>query len=118
MELVNLYELQDFQNSKVIKKIPIISDSIMSTIFFIGPNTNTPIHKHIGFDEIYYIINGTGKIVVDDEPKEVNEGMIIMVPKTKSHNFTTSEKNLTILSFNTFPERKANKKNNTGTKIF
>jgi mannose-6-phosphate isomerase-like protein (cupin superfamily) len=72
----------------------------MSTIFFIDANTSTPTHKHTGFDEIHYVIKGSGKITIDAESKTIQEGMLILVPKTKQHNFSTDGERLTILSIN------------------
>ena len=106
MELVNLNEHQAFQKSKVIKKIPIISNQLMSTILFIGPKTITPVHKHTGYDEIHYIIRGTGKIIIESESNSITEGMMILVPKSKPHNFSTSENQLTVLSVNLVPDQK------------
>jgi mannose-6-phosphate isomerase-like protein (cupin superfamily) len=100
MELVSISDIQSFQESKVIKKIPIISDQLMSTLLFIGANTNTPTHNHVDFDEIHYIIQGTGEVRIDGESSPVNEGMMILVPRPKPHNFITSDKQMTVLSFN------------------
>lgn len=100
MELVSINDIQSFQESKVIKKIPIISDQLMSTLLFIGANTNTPKHNHIDFDEIHYIIQGAGEVTIDGESSSVNEGMMILVPKAKPHNFKTEDKQMTVLSFN------------------
>ncbi len=105
MELISINEIQNFQESKVIKKIPIISDQLMTTILFIGTKTDTPSHSHADFDEIHYIIQGSGKITVDGESSQVDEGMMILVSKAKPHYFQTSNKQMTVLSFNLVPNK-------------
>jgi mannose-6-phosphate isomerase-like protein (cupin superfamily) len=100
MESVNIEEISNFKSSKAVKTIPIISKQLMSTVFFIDAKTTTPTHKHQWFDEIYYIIEGKGKITVDSESKIIKKGMLILVPKTKQHNFSTDGERLTVLSIN------------------
>jgi mannose-6-phosphate isomerase-like protein (cupin superfamily) len=108
MDLVNIKEIQNFQDSKVFKHIPIISDQIMSTLLFIGSNTDTPPHTHKEFDEIHYIIQGNGTITVDDESRVVNEGMMILIKSSKSHNFSTMDKQMTVLTINIVPDNNQN----------
>jgi mannose-6-phosphate isomerase-like protein (cupin superfamily) len=98
MEFVNINDIKDFQKSKVIKKIPIISKQLLSTLLFIDSNTSLPSHKHSKFDEIQYIISGAGAITMDGETEAIKEGMLILVPKTKPHNFSTLKDQMTILS--------------------
>ena len=98
MELVNVNDIKDFQKSKAIKKIPIISDQLLSTLLFIDSNTNLPSHKHVKFDEIQYIISGAGNITMNGKSTAITEGMLILVPKTISHNFSTSIDQMIVLS--------------------
>ena len=106
MELIKIDDIKSFQTSKVFKHIPIISNQLMSTILFIGSNTNTPRHTHEGYDEIHYIINGSGKIDINGESQSITEGMMILVPKSKPHNFSTSTMQMTVLSINVVPNYK------------
>jgi mannose-6-phosphate isomerase-like protein (cupin superfamily) len=106
MEIVNINDIENFQDSRVIKKIPLISNQLMSTILFIGNNTTTPNHKHLVFDEIHYIIQGAGKMTIDGKSQPVTEGMMILVPKSKPHSFSTLKKQMTVLSVNLVPNFK------------
>ena len=98
MEYVNINDISDFQESKVIKKIPIISDQLLSTLYFIDSDSNLPKHEHAAYDEIQYIVSGGGTITVDGESQPISAGMLILVPRASSHNFSTSKDRLTILS--------------------
>jgi mannose-6-phosphate isomerase-like protein (cupin superfamily) len=40
-------------------------------------------------DEIYYVISGIGKIVIDRNEQDVNPGKIIYIPKNVPHSFQT-----------------------------
>lgn len=43
------------------------------------------LHYHEKTDEIYYIIDGEGKLVLDDEEIEVHKGIVVYVPRGVKH---------------------------------
>jgi mannose-6-phosphate isomerase-like protein (cupin superfamily) len=43
------------------------------------------LHYHKKTDEIYYIIDGEGKLVLDDEEVEVHKGVVVYVPRGVRH---------------------------------
>jgi mannose-6-phosphate isomerase-like protein (cupin superfamily) len=43
------------------------------------------LHYHEHTDEVYYIIDGTGTMVVDDEEIEVHKGVVVYVPRGVRH---------------------------------
>ena len=43
------------------------------------------LHYHVRTDEFYYIIDGTGRMVLDDEEIEVHRGMVVYVPRGVRH---------------------------------
>ena len=98
MEIIQIENIKDFKDSKIVKKVPILTEQLMATILLIPPNSKAPAHTHSESDEIHYIIKGNGKITVGESTEKVNEGMLILVPKTESHFFSTSDDNLTVLS--------------------
>lgn len=98
MELIQINSIKDFKESKIVKKVPILTDQLMATILLIPPNSKAPAHTHSESDEIHYIIKGNGKITVGESTEKVNEGMLILVPKAELHFFSTSNENLIILS--------------------
>lgn len=98
MEIIKIDNIKDFKESRIVKKVPILTEQLMATILLIPPGLKAPAHTHSESDEIHYIIKGTGKITVGKNSENVNEGMLILVPKTESHYFSTSEANLIVLS--------------------
>ena len=98
MELINISAIKDFKHSKVIKKVPIMTEQLMSTVLFIAPNTKSPAHSHAQIDEIQFIIKGSGKITVGKKSKSVKEGTLILVAKTEKHFFSTSKGRMIVLS--------------------
>jgi len=48
-------------------------------------------------DEIYYVVSGIGKIVIDGSEQDVNPGKIIYIPKNIPHYFQTITNELIVL---------------------
>jgi len=103
MEAIDINEIQEFQNSKIVKKVPILTEQLIVENLFIDINTNSAPHAHKDADEIQYIIKGTGKITIDNDSYPIKEGMSIFVPKSKRHDFSTSKERLIILSIRINP---------------
>ena len=43
------------------------------------------LHYHAHTDEIYYFIDGTGSMILDDEEIEVHPGVVVYVPRGMKH---------------------------------
>ena len=43
------------------------------------------LHYHANTDEFYYIIDGKGTMVLDDETIEVHKGVVVYVPRGVKH---------------------------------
>ena len=46
---------------------------------------NAKLHYHERTDEIYYIIDGEGSMVLDDETIELHQGVVVYVPRGVKH---------------------------------
>jgi mannose-6-phosphate isomerase-like protein (cupin superfamily) len=47
--------------------------------------TDAKLHYHERTDEIYHIIGGHGRMVLDDEEIELSEGVVVYVPRGVKH---------------------------------
>jgi mannose-6-phosphate isomerase-like protein (cupin superfamily) len=45
-------------------------------------------HDHQDHEEVYYIINGSGKIKIGDEVAKFRDGDVIYIPENTSHSIT------------------------------
>lgn len=43
------------------------------------------LHYHAKTDEIYYVIDGTGTMILDDETIELHKGVVVYVPRGVKH---------------------------------
>jgi mannose-6-phosphate isomerase-like protein (cupin superfamily) len=46
---------------------------------------NAKLHYHAQTDEVYYIIDGQGTMVLDDDEIEVHKGVVVYVPRGVKH---------------------------------
>jgi len=104
MEIVNINEIGEFQHTSIVKKVAILTEQLMTMLVCIDKNTATPPHVHDEVDELQYIVKGSGKITVGKKKVGLSSGMLILVPKSKSHFFSTSLEQLMVMSISTLPE--------------
>jgi len=45
-------------------------------------------HLHENVEEVYYVIEGTGKMTIGDEEKNVADGYVIYSSKKSPHNYS------------------------------
>lgn len=61
----------------------------------IEPNQKSQFHYHNFTEEIYYILSGTGKMIIDDQSFDVVPGHTILIPIGLKHQIiNTCRKNL------------------------
>ena len=76
------------------KKINLIEDVIVI------PKGKIPCHSHNFTDEIFYIINNSAIMIVNNKDFEVNPGDMIYVNKNESHGFRNeSDKEFKMIVF-------------------
>ena len=60
-------------------------------------------HQHQDHEELYYIINGKGKIKIGKEESQFRDGDIIYIPERTEHTITnTGEEIIEFLAFGGF----------------
>ena len=64
------------------------------------PRLSYEAHQHDDHEEIYYIINGTGKIKIGNEEARFRDGDIIYIPEKTMHSITNDgEEMVNFLAF-------------------
>jgi mannose-6-phosphate isomerase-like protein (cupin superfamily) len=43
-------------------------------------------HFHAGYDEVYYVLRGTGQILLGDKPHALRPGAVVVIPAGLSHS--------------------------------
>ena len=56
----------------------------------LGPGASTTAHHHPQTEEIYYILEGTGRMQIGDDVCEVGPGDAVAIPPGQTHQITTT----------------------------
>ena len=49
------------------------------------PDSSIGVHPHSGDDEIYFVVSGTGVMLVDGEEQTVGPGSVVLTPSGSTH---------------------------------
>jgi mannose-1-phosphate guanylyltransferase len=52
---------------------------------------NLPQFFHTGYDEIYYVISGTGTVTLDGEASPLRPGSVVVIPAGVTHSLAAAE---------------------------
>jgi len=78
--------------SSIIKASP--RTGTQGVVFVVGqdaPSSTSGIHVHLEADEFFYVLGGTGRILLGTEEHEIAAGDTIFVPVGSEHRVTSSE---------------------------
>jgi quercetin dioxygenase-like cupin family protein len=56
-----------------------------------------PIHRHFHMDEAFYVIEGSGSFILDEQKIAIAKGGTIFIPKNAWHGFTNPDAELLLL---------------------
>jgi quercetin dioxygenase-like cupin family protein len=56
-----------------------------------------PIHRHLKMDEAFYVLEGSGIFILDDERHPIEKGATIFIPKNAWHGFANPDQELLLL---------------------
>jgi len=79
-------------------KIPINGARGLLRLLCFEPGQDVPLHKHPRGDEYFYVVNGRGKIIMEEKEAEAESGCIVKVPAGVPHGWKNGPKRLMLLS--------------------
>jgi len=56
----------------------------------IHPGETIPRHTHLDEDQVYFVVTGTGVVVLDGERTAVSAGSSVLIPIGTEHEFTNT----------------------------
>jgi quercetin dioxygenase-like cupin family protein len=93
-EIVEEKSLADDENVKI---IPLGKDKSTSVYLFqMRPGAEMGSHYHNDHDEILYIKQGSGLIILNGTRYIVKEGMVVMIPRQSGHKYVNTGKEISI----------------------
>jgi quercetin dioxygenase-like cupin family protein len=61
------------------------------------PGTGIPIHRHFKMDEAFFILEGSGMFVLNDQRHPFEKGGTVFIPKNSWHGFENPDRELLLL---------------------
>lgn len=102
-EKIEVKDLIEFNQEKRVRKKLFQSQKIVSELVCYEPGQHTVLHEHPKQDEIFYIIEGRGSILFEDEEKPIAERDMVFVPAGVKHGFRTDEDSRLVVLFSKAP---------------
>ena len=71
------------------------AENLSAGLFWLAPGQETEADIHPGAEEIYYVVSGCGRLVMDGEEFTVEKGMTVFIPAGVEHqSFNESDEEL------------------------
>ena len=113
VEILDIKTISEFHPDKVIRKIPIMTDRLSASVLFLDQHVQMPPIRNKGADRIHYIIKGSGQIQIGPASRDVNEGMILIIPGGMSYSYINSNGQMIVLSLSSLWSRSPKKQLST-----
>ena len=111
MQTLALADLIEFAADKRIRKRLIMANRIEAELVCYAPGQATVEHHHVGQDEIFYIVEGSGAITVDGETTQVSAGSMVLAPAESKHSVQSDPDSNMVMMFFKAPGRGAGTSN-------
>ena len=105
MEFRNLNDLIAFDPANKIRKRVFITDKLEMELVCYSPGQTTIEHHHVGQDEIFMVMEGSGTITVGGEPVRVGPGSLVYAPADIKHGIEPDGTGRMVLVFVKAPGR-------------
>jgi quercetin dioxygenase-like cupin family protein len=73
------------------------SDNLSLGTQLVPPGTGIPRHRHAYMDELLYVLEGSGTVILNEERLPIEKGGTILVPKGSWHAFENPDTELLLL---------------------
>ena len=99
MEQLRIEDIKEFATEKRIRKKLLGSDRLVAEMVCYEPGQATPEHAHPKQDEIFYVVEGTGTMIVNGEEIPLKPTSLILVKARERHGVRTLPDSRLVLMF-------------------
>ena len=99
MEHIKVEDHVEFSAAKRIRKKLHGSPKMVAELICYEPGQGTPVHHHPSQDEIFYVIEGRGTMLVGGQEVSVHPRSLIHVPAQTSHGITAAADSRLVILF-------------------
>ncbi len=99
MEQLKIEDLKEFAAQKRVRKKLLGSDRIVAEMVCYEPGQATPEHAHPKQDEIFYVVEGAGTMIVNGKEIPLKPTSLILVKAREQHGVRTLPDSRLVLMF-------------------
>ena len=99
MEQLRIEDIKEFATEKRIRKKLLGSEKIVVEMVCYEPGQATPEHAHPKQDEIFYVVEGTGTMIINGEDIPLKPTGLILVKAREKHGVRTLPDSRLVLMF-------------------
>jgi quercetin dioxygenase-like cupin family protein len=105
LEFRKLGELVEFDPANKIRKRIFMTDKLEMELVCYSAGQSTIEHHHVGQDEIFMVLEGSGTITVGSEPVRVGPGSLVYAPADIKHGIQPDREGGMVMVFVKAPGR-------------
>ena len=99
MEVLQVNAVIEFSKEKRIRKKLLGSEKLAAEFVCYEPGQSTPQHPHPKQDELFYVIEGRGTFIIDDQEVPVEETSLLLVPARVKHGISADKESHLVVMF-------------------
>ena len=99
MEQLNIDNVKEFATQKRIRKKLLGSEKLVAEMVCYEPGQATPEHAHPKQDEIFYVVEGSGTMMVNGKEIPLKPTSLILVKDREKHGVRTLPDSRLVLMF-------------------
>jgi quercetin dioxygenase-like cupin family protein len=99
MHIAEVSDLIEYSAEKRVRKQLFLADRIVSELVCYEPGQDTVAHQHPRQDEIFYVVEGAGTIVVEDREIPARTGTSVLVPAGAKHSIRADRASRFVILF-------------------
>ena len=100
MKVIKVSDAVAFSPEKLKKVSLFDTERFFCDVYCFQPGQSQKVHSHDGSDEIYYVLEGRGRVTVGTEERELGAGEITLAPSGEDHGVVNhTDEKLVMLVF-------------------
>ncbi|MFN0108775.1 MAG: cupin domain-containing protein, partial [Blastocatellia bacterium] len=85
MEAKDIFAIAQFSPDKMQKINLFETPNFFCDVYCLEPGQEQKAHAHADEDKIYFVLDGRGTFLVDDDTRELGEGQMVFAPAGSNH---------------------------------
>lgn len=91
MDMKALADVAAWSDEKM-KKVSLFStERVMCDQYCLEPGQAQKVHAHEGEDKVYFVLEGSGTVVVGDDESAISAGQIVIAPSGAPHGISNGD---------------------------